>query len=200
MSTRTARGTSLSTSSRNTVTWIPHDFKFNSEWTLLYISLSSLSVCSFLVSGFQATVRIHFRLNNMSTELSSMWNFKQDNSPSSTHSSYTYRANLDCLFLFWPHPWFHNCHTTTISNHHEAHTTADTFDALRNKFLIVIGHGWFQYDDTTAVSYIHNAPHWLEEKIKYITKFCTEILCQFVLYIASLSLPLYITTSSVLSN
>jgi hypothetical protein len=77
MSIRTARGTSLSTSSRNTVTSIPHDFKFNSEWTLLYISLSSLAVCSLLVSGFQATVRIHFRLNSISTELSSIWNFKR---------------------------------------------------------------------------------------------------------------------------
>jgi hypothetical protein len=132
----------------------------------------------------------------MSTELSSMWNFKLSNSQSSTHSSYTYRASLNCLFPFWPHPSFHICHTTTITNYHEAHATADIFQALRNKFLTVIGRGWFQYDDTTAVSYIYNAPHWLEEpqKRRSALKFAVT---EFVLYFASLSPPLCIATSSV---
>jgi len=134
------------------VTWTPRDLKLNSSRTLLSLSLS-LTVCSLLVSRFQATVTVHFRCNSMSTELCCKWNYKLDKSQSSTHSMYTYRAKLNSLF-FWPHPCFHNCHTTTITNHHEAHTTADTFQALHNKFLTVIDRCWFQYNDTT-VSYIH---------------------------------------------
>jgi hypothetical protein len=99
MSIRTARETSLSTSNQHTVTWIPHDFKLNSDRTRLPFSLFFLTVCSLLVSGFQATVTIHFRRNSMSTELSSQRNFELDNSQSFNTLFYTLIAPIFTIYF-----------------------------------------------------------------------------------------------------